>query len=383
MGDATGFIDPLYSPGLDSCSYTSYFVADMVARSVGGEDVSSLIDYYNTQYPITYRSWFESLYQNKYFYLGEADLMAAALLLDVSSYYLGLVRPAYRNAEVAFLHLPFGGRPGRAVTSIMRFYNRRLSALAQRRAAAGRLGETSLTAKYGITVTTDNRAAVAEADIVLLCVKPQVLGDVVQQIAGGVRKDQLIISIAASVPTTYIEKRLPEEVPVIRAMPNTPSMVGAGMTAFCCGRAVKTADLEVARRLFGTVGQVVRVDEKHMDAVTGLSASGPAYIYMVLESLAEGGVKMGLPRDIATQLGCANCARFRQNGVGDRRSSGVAEGCRRYAGGMHGRWHPGIGGGRTAGDADQGSGQSLATREGTLVQLALSRAFHRFLWSGC
>jgi pyrroline-5-carboxylate reductase len=134
----------------------------------------------------------------------------------------------------------------------------------------------SLAAKYEIKVTTDNRAAVADSDIVLLCVKPQVLGDVVQGIAGVVRKTQLIISIAASVPTSYIETRLPEGIPVIRAMPNTPSMVGAGMTAFCCGVAVKHADLEVAQKLFGTVGEVVRVDEKHMDAVTGLSASGPA-----------------------------------------------------------------------------------------------------------
>ncbi|HME31593.1 MAG TPA: pyrroline-5-carboxylate reductase [Terriglobales bacterium] len=160
----------------------------------------------------------------------------------------------------------------------------------------------TLASKFGIQVTTDNRAAVADADIVLLCVKPQVLGDVVQEIASGVRENQLIISIAASVPTAYIEKRLPDGIPVIRAMPNTPSMVGAGMTAFCCGVSVKHADLEVARTLFGTVGEVVRVDEKHMDAVTGLSASGPAYIYMIMESLAEGGVKMGLPRDIATQL---------------------------------------------------------------------------------
>src|SRR5271169_5670033 len=132
----------------------------------------------------------------------------------------------------------------------------------------------SLAAKYGIKVTTDNRAAVSGADIVLLCVKPQVLGDVVTEIAGGVRENQLIISIAASVPTSYVEKQLPEGIAVIRAMPNTPSMVGAGMTAFCCGTAVKHGDLEIARTLFGTVGEVVRVDEKHMDAVTGLSASG-------------------------------------------------------------------------------------------------------------
>lgn len=160
----------------------------------------------------------------------------------------------------------------------------------------------TLAAKYGVQVTTDNRAAVRDADIVLLCVKPQTLGDLVQELAPELRPDQLIISIAASVPTSYIEKRLPERSPVIRAMPNTPSMVGAGMTAFCAGASIKPTDLEMVRKLFGTVGETVRVDEKHMDAVTGLSASGPAYIYMVMESLAEGGVKMGLPRDVAIKL---------------------------------------------------------------------------------
>jgi pyrroline-5-carboxylate reductase len=160
----------------------------------------------------------------------------------------------------------------------------------------------ALAAKFGIQVTTDNRSAVRHADIVLLCIKPQALGDLVEELAGELRADQLIISIAASVPTAYIEKRLSAAVAVVRAMPNTPSMVGAGMTAFCCGSAVKPADLELVRTLFSTVGETLRVDEKHMDAVTGLSASGPAYIYMVLESLAEGGVKMGLPREIAMKL---------------------------------------------------------------------------------
>src|SRR5271157_5474393 len=161
---------------------------------------------------------------------------------------------------------------------------------------------SALSSKYGIKVTTDNRAAVRDADVILLCVKPQTLGEVVNEIASELRPDHLIVSIAASVPTAYIEKRVPAGIPVIRAMPNTPSMVGAGMTAFCCGNSVKDADLEVAQTLFGTVGEVLRVDEKHMDAVTGLSASGPAYIYMILESLAEGGVKVGLPRDIAMKL---------------------------------------------------------------------------------
>jgi len=160
----------------------------------------------------------------------------------------------------------------------------------------------SLAAKYGIRVTTDNRAAVKDADVILMCVKPQTLGEVVEEIKPELRPNQLIISIAASVPTSYIEQRLAANIPVVRAMPNTPSRVGAGMTAFCCGKSVKPDDLEVVHRLFDTVGETIRVDEKHMDAVTGLSASGPAYIFMILESLAEGGVKVGLPRDVAMKL---------------------------------------------------------------------------------
>ncbi|MGA9566003.1 MAG: pyrroline-5-carboxylate reductase [Candidatus Korobacteraceae bacterium] len=160
----------------------------------------------------------------------------------------------------------------------------------------------ALAVKFGVKVTTDNRAAVKGADIILLCIKPQTLGEVVAEIEPELHENQLIISIAASVPTSYIEQRIPAKIPVVRAMPNTPSRVGAGMTAFCCGTAVKPSDLEIVHRLFDTVGETIRVDEKHMDAVTGLSASGPAYIFMILESLAEGGVKVGLPRDIAMKL---------------------------------------------------------------------------------
>jgi hypothetical protein len=141
VGDATGFIDPLYSPGLDLCSYTSFVVADILARSANGEEVSELIDYYNGQYPVTYRGWFESLYKDKYYYMGEADLMSAALLLDVSSYYIGLVTSAYGNPERTFSRLPFEGRPGRVAVAMMKFYSGRLASIARRRAAAGRLGQ--------------------------------------------------------------------------------------------------------------------------------------------------------------------------------------------------------------------------------------------------
>jgi len=159
-----------------------------------------------------------------------------------------------------------------------------------------------LTQKFGIPVSTDNRAAVRNADIIFVCVKPQVVQEVMEQIRPEISPNQTIISVAASVPTSHIEKALGHEVAVIRAMPNTPCALGCGMTAVCKGKFAGDAHLETACHLFSVVGRTVVVDEKHMDAVTGLSASGPAYIYIILESLAEAGVKVGLPRDIATLL---------------------------------------------------------------------------------
>jgi pyrroline-5-carboxylate reductase len=154
----------------------------------------------------------------------------------------------------------------------------------------------------GVAVSTDNRAAVQKADVILVCVKPQTVGPVVDEIAPELNERKLLISIAASVPTDYIERRLKAAVPVIRAMPSTPSMVGEGMTAFSKGKYATQKDVETARKLFDAVGKTVEADEKHMDAITALSASGPAFIYIILESLAEGGVKAGLPRELATLL---------------------------------------------------------------------------------
>jgi pyrroline-5-carboxylate reductase len=161
---------------------------------------------------------------------------------------------------------------------------------------------SSLAKELGVSVTTENRKAVHGADIVLLGVKPQVVGDVLKEIASELNEKTLVISVAASVPTSYIEQRLSEKVPVVRAMPNTPSAVGCGMTGICRGAHAGTEHLEMARAMFNAVGRTVVVDEKNMDAVTGLSASGPAFAYIILESLAEAGVKVGLPRDVATLL---------------------------------------------------------------------------------
>jgi pyrroline-5-carboxylate reductase len=159
-----------------------------------------------------------------------------------------------------------------------------------------------LKSKFGIPVSTDNAAAVKGADIIFVCVKPQMVEDILAQVRANITSNQIVISVAASVSTGQIERALQREVPVIWAMPNTPCVLGVGMTALCKGKFANARHLEIASALFSVVGRTVVVDEKHMNAVTGLSASGPAYIYIILESLAEAGVKVGLPRDVATLL---------------------------------------------------------------------------------
>ena len=171
----------------------------------------------------------------------------------------------------------------------------------QERAAA-------LAKELGVAVTTDNREAVKDAEIILLTVKPQTVAGVLREIAPEIGANALVMSVAASVPTSFVEQQLAaasggkRKVAVVRAMPNTPAAVGCGMTAICRGAHAAPEHLEIARSMFDAVGRTIVLDEKHMDAVTGLSASGPAFAYIILESLAEGGVKVGLPRDVATLL---------------------------------------------------------------------------------
>ena len=160
----------------------------------------------------------------------------------------------------------------------------------------------ALAKELGVSVTTDNRTAVRGADVVLLAVKPTTVADVLDEIRGDLKPDALVVSVAASVPTKIIEQRLLDKAPVVRAMPNTPAAVGCGMTGLCSGSRAKAEHLDLAKAMFDAVGRTIVLDEKHMDAVTGLSASGPAFVYIILESLAEGGVKVGLPREVATLL---------------------------------------------------------------------------------
>ena len=156
--------------------------------------------------------------------------------------------------------------------------------------------------KLGVRISTDNRAAVRHADVILLAVKPQAIREVLEDIKPEMKPGKLIISVVASIPTQLIEKQLGLDVPVVWAMPNTPCAIGCGMTALAKGTHARKEHMEIARAMFEAVGRVVVVEEKQIDAVTGLSASGPAFIYILLESLAEGGVKVGLPRDISTLL---------------------------------------------------------------------------------
>lgn len=159
------------------------------------------------------------------------------------------------------------------------------------------------TKRYGIKVLTDNIRAIADAQIVILAVKPQTMAKVLLEIRDAIREDQLIVTLAAARTTRFIEEHLAKPIPVVRAMPNTPCLVNAGMTVLCPGRYASKEHIELARAIFASVGLVAVIDnEELMDAVTALSGSGPAYAYIMIEALAEGGVKVGLPRELATTL---------------------------------------------------------------------------------
>ncbi|MDQ6802313.1 MAG: pyrroline-5-carboxylate reductase [Acidobacteriota bacterium] len=155
--------------------------------------------------------------------------------------------------------------------------------------------QRELSEKYGIHVTGANRDAAAQS-IVVLSVKPQILSRVLDEIRDSVRAESLVISIAAGVPVAAIQSKLRTGTRVVRAMPNTPALVDAGATAIARGEHAQESDLEDAKRIFDAVGLTVVLDESLLDAVTGLSGSGPAYVFLILEALSDAGVKVGLSR---------------------------------------------------------------------------------------
>jgi pyrroline-5-carboxylate reductase len=156
--------------------------------------------------------------------------------------------------------------------------------------------------RFGVRTTLDAAEAASFADIVLLSLKPQAAREVLPDIDAVVTPDKLVISTMASVPISFFEQAFGKSVPVIRTMPNTACLIREGMTGIAPGKHVRREHLQTAEHLFRTLGRTVIVDEKHMDAVTALSGSGPAYMYIMVEALAEGGVKVGLPRETATLL---------------------------------------------------------------------------------
>ncbi len=154
---------------------------------------------------------------------------------------------------------------------------------------------------YGVEVV-GNADAAAKAQVLLLVVKPQDMGGLLDEIAGAVRTDQLVVSLAAGITTAFIESRLPDGVPVVRVMPNTPALVNEGMAAISPGTHCDDDRLAVAEELLAVTGKVIRVPEKQQDAVTAISGSGPAYVFLVVEAMVEAGVHLGLPRPVATEL---------------------------------------------------------------------------------
>ncbi|MBI3507617.1 MAG: pyrroline-5-carboxylate reductase [Proteobacteria bacterium] len=162
------------------------------------------------------------------------------------------------------------------------------------------LGE--LHKRWGVHAATDNKKAAKGADVILLTVKPQMATSILDEIAPVVTAKQLIISVMAGITTASINARLKKPNPVVRAMPNTPALVDAAATAIAAGAHAGDADLKLAEAMFKSVGIVEVLPENLLDAVTGLSGSGPVYIYMVIEALTDGGVKMGIPRAVSARL---------------------------------------------------------------------------------
>jgi len=160
----------------------------------------------------------------------------------------------------------------------------------------------AFTAATGLRCDSDNRKIVDRSEVLLLAVKPQSMANVLTEIRGAVSKEHLVVSIAAGVSLGQLSAALGSECRLIRVMPNTPCLVGASASAYAPADGATPEDVALVDRLMNAVGRALRVPEKLLDAVTGLSGSGPAFVYTVIEALSDGGVRMGLPRDVATML---------------------------------------------------------------------------------
>ena len=159
-----------------------------------------------------------------------------------------------------------------------------------------------LAERHGVKATTDNRAAIEAAEVVLLALKPQTILQVVGDVADAFRPDQTVITLAAGTPTSALQAVTPEGIHVVRVMTNTPVQVDEAMSVVCAGAHASEHDLEVAEAILSHVGRVVRMSEEHLDAVTALSGSGPAYFFLLAEAMIDAGILLGLPRDVSSEL---------------------------------------------------------------------------------
>jgi pyrroline-5-carboxylate reductase len=156
--------------------------------------------------------------------------------------------------------------------------------------------------RHGVEATLSNADAVSGSGIVVLAVKPQDFEGLLEEIRGTVSREQTVLSVAAAIPTAFIERRLAADVPVVRAMPNAPATVHEGISGLCAGAHAAEENVALARDVLGHLGPVVRVPEAYMDAVTAVSGSGPAYFALLAEAMIEAGILLGLSREVSTQL---------------------------------------------------------------------------------
>jgi pyrroline-5-carboxylate reductase len=192
------------------------------------------------------------------------------------------------------------GTMGRTIVSGL-LESRKVKPEQVRATARSKASAEKVSRELSVACTTANATAADGADLVILCVKPKDIAKAVDSLGHG-GKRPLVVSIAAGVSTGYLEGLFGDETPVLRAMPNTPCLIGKGMTVLSKGSHATDDHIALATEVFTPLGRVLELEEKHMDTVTGLSASGPAFIYIIIEALADGGVMRGLPRSVATTL---------------------------------------------------------------------------------
>src|SRR6266542_4764477 len=159
-----------------------------------------------------------------------------------------------------------------------------------------------LTERHGVEATLDNAAAVADAGMIVIAVKPQDFDVLLSEVGGLLATEQTVLSVAAAIPTSQIEARLAPGVPVVRAMPNAPALVHEGIAGICAGAHADDEQLDLAEDVLSHLGRVVRVPERYMDAVTAVSGSGPAYFALLAEAMIDAGILLGLSREVSTQL---------------------------------------------------------------------------------